>query len=81
MSDLLRQLELRRQREGLNDSQFARKLGMKRKTWTNVRLGLFRPGAIFLGAVARTYPEFNELILQELRETPEQNRPPRKPKA
>ncbi len=68
MSDLLRQLELRRKREGLNDWQFARRMGMNRKTWTNARLGLSKPGAVFLGAVARTFPEYNDLVLQELRE-------------
>jgi len=66
MSDLLRKLELTRKQANMTDSQFARHLGMDRGTWRNTRLGLIKPGRVFMRAVLRTYPKMGADVLEDL---------------
>lgn len=43
--------------EGLGNNAFARKLGIDKGTWSNVRRGIEQPATSTFTAAFRTYPE------------------------
>lgn len=57
MHPLVTALIAQQDAEGLGNNAFARKLGVDKGTWSNVRRGLEQPATSIFAAAFRTYPE------------------------
>lgn len=57
MHSLVTALIAQQESEGLGNNAFARKLGVDKGTWSNVRRGLEAPAASIFSAAFRVYPE------------------------
>lgn len=67
-TDLIHLLEARRRDLGLSDEKFARKLGVGRSMWSQVRAGLKVPGERFIGGVMREFPTLTDACVVYLRD-------------
>jgi hypothetical protein len=57
MHPLVTALIERQDAEGLGNNAFARKLGVDKGTWSNVRRGIEEPTGVVFAAAFRTYPD------------------------
>lgn len=57
MHPLVTALIQQQEAEGLGNNAFARKLGIDKGTWSNVRRGMEQPAGAVFSAAFRTYPE------------------------
>lgn len=57
MHPLVTALIAQQEVEGLGNNAFARKLGVDKGTWSNVRRGLESPAASIFSAAFRVFPE------------------------
>lgn len=57
MHPLVTALIQQQEAEGLGNNAFARRLGIDKGTWSNVRRGIEQPAGSVFAAAFRTYPE------------------------
>lgn len=66
MDPLVRALIDQQESEGLGNNGFARRLGVDKATWSNVRRGRQVPSGGIYSAALREYPEIVRRVAQEL---------------
>jgi transcriptional regulator with XRE-family HTH domain len=67
MVELLLEIDKVQIKYNLNDSQFAKSLGVDPALVSRLKRGLTVPGADFLGCLARVYPELDIIVIQYLK--------------
>lgn len=66
MDSLVEALTAQQEAEGLGNNAFARRLGVDKGTWSNVRRGLMAPSAAVYSAALRVYPDLVIRVAQVL---------------
>lgn len=67
MLRIIESLKAKQITEGLNDLDFAQKLGTNRITWRNLKLGKYSPSRRVLSAIMQIYPELEPEMLEYLK--------------
>ena len=66
--ELINRLKEIQEQKNLSDHRFARVLKVSRPNWSLTRTGKKPLGITMLRAISRTFPEFDRLIIQFLKE-------------
>ncbi len=66
MEDLIRSIIRVQSEKGLNDIRLAGRLGIDAGAWSKIKNGKAAPGAKFLGALIREFPELTLDIMRYL---------------
>jgi DNA-binding XRE family transcriptional regulator len=65
---IVEKIRARQEEQNLNDTAFAKKLGISRVSWYYIRTGRNKPSQDFFSKVVRAFPELSRDILNTVTE-------------
>lgn len=67
MNSLIEAIKQQQKREGLTDTELAKRIGLKgRSLWCEIKSGRRQPGLKFLRGIAREFPDLKPLVDAEI---------------